>query len=431
MEQSLTIVVGTTPDYVVRIQEGDRTRQLLFVLDYRYAHSQESAETENAKLLFSHLEDYDETLAELERYLSDTLQKEIRFACFDCESLYLTARLAEHFQTPFPSSQSVLKSRNKYLSGRLWLKNRVATPGCGLASDIPTSLELFYRFGYNVVIKPVTGSGSELLFHCTDEEGIIKAVETIGGQLVKRKDNPLFVPIIDPVSSDILDPCRVWVVEEFIDGPEYSCDFFIHDNGVDVLRETGKIKDFAFPFGTVSGYTLPPSYGVQVNRDDIGKQMLAAARALGFEWGYFMADYILKNDRIYMIELTPRPGGDSLPDLIKVSSGNDILKTYMDMMGGNNPIPDKFSPQSERFASIHFYADRKGTINEIDTVGIESDPRFCFLELKKKKGDQVSLPPDDYDNRLLGYCVISSPEDNFSLSTCRDFQKRIKVTFTD
>ena len=429
MESRLIIVVGTTPDYVTKIQEEEKIKPLLFLLDSRFKHSAELAVTENSHLLFSDLENYNKTLEILDRYISK-LGMPICFACFDCESLYMASRLAEHFNCPFPSSDAVLKSRNKFLSSRLWMKNMVLTPECELASNLSKSLEFFTMFNKNVVMKPLTGSGSELVFHCTEEQEIIKAVEIIKTQLEKRRDNPLFSLIMDPLSGEMIDPCSLWLVEEYIDGPEYSCDFFMDKDNIHILRETGKIKDSDYPFGTISGYIVPPDYPDSKTRKEIKSAMKNAASALGFTCGYFMADFIVCSNRINMIELTPRPGGDSIPELIRESTGADILKTYLDIVAGDTASLENFPEPSGSFASIHLFSDREGIIDDIDTSDITSDPRTRCLLLKKNKGDSVSLPPDDYDNRLLGYCVMSRDMTDSSLKMCKDIQRKIKIKYS-
>ncbi|MBN2420284.1 MAG: ATP-grasp domain-containing protein [Deltaproteobacteria bacterium] len=430
MEQRLIIVVGTTPDYVTKIQEEEKTKPLLFLLDSKFKDSHELALTENSHLIFSDLENFNETLEVLKKYLS---KQDVSpcFACFDCETLYLASRLAENYNAPFPKSEAVLKARNKFVSSRLWMKHRVFTPECGIASNLFESLSLFKKFKENVVLKPLTGSGSELVFHCTEEQDIIKAVEIFQAQLKRRRNNPLFALIMDPLSGDMIDPCSIWIVEEYIDGPEYSCDFFMDKDMIRILRETGKIKDSDYPFGTVSGYTIPPYYPDGAIRKEIKSTMKDAASALGFTWGFFMADFIVSKGIIHIIELTPRPGGDSLPELIKESTGADILKTYLDSITGDTASLENFPKPSGRFASVHLFSDREGIIDDIDTADITSDPRTRLLLLKKNRGDSVSQPPDDYDNRLVGYCIISQDTDDFSLKMCKDIQRKIKIKYTN
>lgn len=310
------------------------------------------------------------------------------------------------------------------------MKKGIPAPACELASNLTDSLMFFNRFNGNAVLKPLTGSGSELVFHCTEEQDIIRAVTIIETQLERRRNNPLFAHIMDPLSGEQIDPCSLWLVEEFIEGPEYSCDFFIDGSTIHLLRETGKIKDKDYPFGTVSGYMIPPYYAETKTREGIRVTMMKAAAALGFTWGYFMADFIVSKDQINMIELTPRPGGDSLPDLIKESTGADILKTYLDIITGDVSLLEDFPQPADNYASVHFYSDREGVITDIDTSDITNDPRTRLLLLKKNRGDSVYLPPDDYDNRLIGYCVVSRGMDDASLVMCKEIQSKIKVKYS-
>ncbi len=430
MEPGLIIVIGTTPDYVKKIGIAEKEKSLLFVLDHKFESYPELAESENSHSLFTNIENYNETLPGLSKFLSESDNGDPRFVCFDCEALLLTARLAEYFNSPFPSPDSILKARNKFLSGTIWMNNGIPTPKSNLADGLSDSLAFFEEYQKDIVLKPVSGSGSELLFHCSGEEDVFKAVLTLEKQLSKRKDNPLFAQMVNPVSGDSVDPCRVWIVEEFIDGNEFSCDFFLNGDEITLIRETGKIRADE-PFGTVLAYTVPSRRPDLITNEKIKKTMSAAARSLGFERGYFMADYIVKDDHIFMIELTPRPGGDSIPELIKASSGSDILKTYMDIMCGNHSNLKDFTEPSGYYTSIHFYSDRNGIIDEIDTDSIVKDPRFRYLEIKKKKGDRVSLPPDDYDSRSIGYGVFFSGMDSPSPAMCRDIQNKIKVSFMD
>ncbi len=429
MEPHLIIVVGTTPDYVLRIEEEEKPYHMLFLLDSKFKGFPELEKKDNSDHLFSNLEDYSGTLNILIKYIAASNLKPY-FACFDCEALYLTGRLAEYFDSPFPPPDAVLKARNKFLSSRLWMNERVKTPECELASGLSYSIELFNKYNRDAVIKPLTGSGSELVFHCTDEKEIEEAVEIIKTQLEKRKENPLFYPLMDPVSREMIDPCRFWIVEEFVSGPEYSCDFFMENSSIHILRETEKIKDRACEFGTISGYLMPPVYPASIKKDDIKSAMMKAANSLGFSWGYFMADFIVNDNMISIIELTPRPGGDSLPDLIKASTGINILITYLDIMTGSNGPLEGFPEPAGRHATVHFYSDREGIIDKIDTEEIIKDSRTKFILLKKKPGDSITLPPDDYDNRLIGYSVITLDAEESPISVCNEMQNKLKVTYS-
>jgi len=133
-----------------------------------------------------------------------------------------------------------------------------------------------------------------------------------------------------------------------------------------------------------------------------------ATNSLGFDWGYFMVDYILHDGTPILIEMTPRPGGDSIPELVGAATGVDTLALYLDFVQGDSKEPKELSIPAESFASLNFFAPREGRIQVLDGGKVQASPHVRKLFFKKQVGDRVILPPKDYDNRLLGYCIIEA-----------------------
>jgi hypothetical protein len=121
-----------------------------------------------------------------------------------------------------------------------------------------------------------------------------------------------------------------------------------------------------------------------------------------------MVDYILKDETPLFIEMTPRPGGDSIPELVSAATGLDTLGLYLDFVRGRFKAPEKPTLPPESFASLNFYAPKEGTVQALDGSKVAAHGHVKTLFFKKQKGDRVILPPRDYDNRLLGYCIIEA-----------------------
>jgi biotin carboxylase len=428
MSLSPMIVVGTTPDYVVRILKKRHPGSVLFILDSCHINDHLLSGLERSCLLFTDLEQYNETLISLKRRLSQDRVSTPGFACFDCESLIMASRLADYFKSPFPSTEAILETRSKFLSREVWRKAGLDNPRAGLASDIDETLRCFHRFKRDIVLKPISGSGSELVFRCLDEAGVIESVAIMEEQLKKRRYNPLFRPIKDPFTSVTMDPCERWVVEEYVSGPEFSCDFMLHEDNITILRETGKIKADDQTFGSVMAYTLPPVYPEGFSRGDLYRVFLLAAKSLGYKWGHFMVDFIIRENSVVILELAPRPGGDSIPDLLEAATGRDLLEEYLKIMAGQFDASMMPPAPTIPYASINLFIPGSGLISDLDASEIINQPRVMALLLKKKVGDNVTLPPDDYDNRLLGYCILRWDYDWDPISACRYFQGLLKVS---
>ncbi|MFH1351684.1 MAG: ATP-grasp domain-containing protein [Pseudomonadota bacterium] len=406
MKRNPIVVVGTTPDYVARLHQT-YPEPIFFVLDPRFKNHPLLGDVDQAILLYTPLDDFKGILGSVQRYLSLNGLSLRGVACFDCEYLIEASRLAQHLKRPFPPPEAITRTRNKFTSRQIWRETGLFTPQAILAYGPLETLEFFRNLAKPIVLKPISGSGSELIFLCESEEEVIGSVRIMEEQLPKRNLSPLFRPIRSTCRDNPINPCESWIVEEFVPGPEFSCDFILHDGHVLITRETGKVRAADQTFGSVLAYTTPPSYPENFSIDSLPHLLGKASRSLGFTWGYFMVDFIIQNGRVVLIEMAPRPGGDSIPDLVEKAAGYDILGMYMDMMSGEYPPPKRIPMPSEPFASINLFASEEGIITRIDSSKILSHPMVKALFLKKDVGDRVMLPPNNYDDRLIGYCIVS------------------------
>ncbi len=401
------LIVGTTPDYVVKLYER-YSKSLLFLTDQRFEEDPRLQKCSPSSLIFASLEKSEEACRKTQEFLRDRRVTPDGIACFDCDSLLLASRLASEVGLNFPTWEAIARCRSKFETKKTWTAHGVASPLASIASSLPETLALFKSLGENMVLKPVAGSGSELLFHCKNEPDVRKAVTILEVELPKRKGNPLFRPFPNPGGGSLIDPCSCWVAEEFISGPEFSCDFVLQDEEIFFIRETGKIKAEDKPFGSVLAYTLPPRYPAGFQKRTLKEILKKATNSLGFDWGFFMVDYILHQATPILIELTPRPGGDSIPELVSAATGLDTLALYLDFVQGLFEEPKELPLPPESFASLNFFAPREGRIKVLDGGKVRTCPHVKKLFFKKKAGDRVILPPKDYDNRLMGYCIIEA-----------------------
>lgn len=426
-ETAAILVVGTTPDYVARLQR-DMPQPLVFLTAQRFKEDPRLMGVPGSDIVFADLQSFEATLEEMSSFQALRNTRLSGAACFDCESLIMAARIASHLGLPFPPWQAIARSRNKFEARRTWTALGINSPYASLASGLEETLQFFRSHGENAVLKPVSGSGSELLFHCAFEEEVRLAVTTMEKELRLRRGNPLFSPFPDPIHGQDIDPCRSWIAEEFVSGEEFSCDFVYQDEAIRLVRETGKVKATDKPFGSVLAYTFPPVYPAEFKKERLMETLKIAVHSLGFDSGFFMADYVVHEGFPVLIELTPRPGGDSIPDLVKIASGRDILRLYLDFVTGSFRDPETVLMRPHAFASINLFAHKEGTVVRLDGSRIMELPHVKSLFFKKVKGDRITLPPKDYDNRLLGYCIMATGPGLNLVEECRKLEDLLAVS---
>jgi len=395
------LVIDTTTDYIdfiCRRYPG----QALFVTDpARRRDAREPAPDTRSELLVEMAEP-GPVLESVRQHLEHYGIKAAGITCFDCEALWLTALLAREFGLPFPSERAVLTSRNKYLSKRLWQQAGLDCPAVAQLKQ-PEEAAAFCREQGKIILKPLCGSGSELLFVCSTPLEALAAFSVIRQRLKEMEGDRLYA---DQRSGAVaLEPSRLIVAEEFVEGIEFSCDFLIKGAELTMIRVARKwLKPDQAP-GTIMAYQLPGELPPFLPLAKLRQQLFSAARALGVDQAICMADLIVSEERIMLLELTPRPGGDCLPPLLRAACGVDSIGLALDAARGC-PLQLPAAEQQRQLVGLRLFAPRPGVIVSIDTTSLENDPRVLEVELVRHPGDQILFPPVAYASRVLGHAVF-------------------------
>jgi len=244
-------------------------------------------------------------------------------------------------------------------------------------------------------------------------------------RLSEAGENRLYLQ--DPTAPGDLDPIQDVVLEEFIPGPEYSCDFFLENGRLEVIRTAKKIPTEGAQVGTTTAaYIVPAELPTEIPSPVFLDQLYRAATALGLDRALCMVDFIVWQGKAYLLELTPRPGGDCLPWLIQQCCGLDMIGLALDMAQGRN-ISTLPRQNWKTLVGLRLFAQHGGTVKEIDQGDLRQDPRVQEAFIKRRPGHKVVLPPNDYDSRLFGH-VIFRPTTNASLEAeCVELASKFRV----
>lgn len=426
MKTERVLVVGTTADYIDLIRERFPGRALFLTAPAERARAGQYPVPEGDSEVLAPLS-FPAARAALVRHIKERDRKLAGVVCFDCESLLLAAELARSLSLPFPPPEAVTAARNKYLSKRIWREASLPCPAAALVRDPEEAVEFLRRFGGEAVLKPLTGSGSELIFFCRGEEECRRGFALLREKLAAHPDRRMYGPSGGPDGE--LDPRTVFAIEERAAGEEWSCDFRLDRRGARIIRLARKVPARNQSFGTVLAYRLAPRLPAGIDPAGFLQQLERAGRVLGIERSICMLDFIVTGGEAKMIELTPRPGGDCLVALERLSAGFDMLGYALDFAGGRDPEP----PPAESFrplAGLHLLAERGGTIREIDPGEILADPRVLECRLTVRPGDRVRMPPEDYASRRLGHVIFDPSAGDFE-AACLRLADLLKLKFED
>jgi biotin carboxylase len=418
------LVIGTTPDYVAHITRGYPGRALFVNHILCKMPAVAPAPDESSKVR-GDLTCPEDIADKIERHLARRRMEPIGITCFDCEWLGLTAHLAVRLRLPYPSADSIRLCRNKYLSKRVWTERDVPCPRSAMVCTTDEAKRFAEKIGGAVVLKPPVGSGSELTFLCPDPFGAGQAFIRLKDGLARRKANPLFWE--NSTDGGFGEKHHAVLAEEYITGREYSCDIMISGGRMSIIRSARKIRAASLPFGTTLAYQVPARLPDGVDGEAFGISLFRAAESLGLSEAICMVDFIVRDNKAMFLEITPRPGGDCLPPLIRECSGHDMLGMALDF-AERRPIALKPQSQWRQLAGLRLLSRREGTVRSFDLSGLSADKRVLRVSIIRSTGHEVYLPPKNYDSWVLGY-VIFQPDASGTLEEeCREIAAKLIVT---
>ncbi|MGE4319251.1 MAG: ATP-grasp domain-containing protein [Deferribacterales bacterium] len=405
MPDKRVVVVGSTADYneIIHKQLGDR---VLFLTDIHESLQWDGYKPPLKDECLTDLTDTELSLRNLKDHMTLHKIKISGVACFDCESLPMASAVADALCLPFPSSASIDLCRSKSKSHKIWEDTGVLCPRTRTASSLSDIDAALSGTGFPAVLKPATGSGSELVFLVNSADEAQEKFRFIEEKLAMHHNTRMYG------TTDC-------TLEEYIDGTEYSCDWILKDGQAETIRFSRKIHDHSLSFGTTSAYVVPGERDTELNTDDVKTALIKGAQALGFSDMIAMTDMMVKDGRIYLLEMTPRIGGDCLPWLIEESSGLNMFRLAVNhavRKMPNIPAADKWTVK----CAVRIIADRSGIF---DHVEIDEDSRITKTLIDRKSGHEIILPPENYDSRILGF-VIFTPDSSDTLKNQAESVRR-------
>jgi biotin carboxylase len=411
-------VVGTTPDYIDWIRHS-RADGALFLTDPALRRRALEPAPPPEEEVLCDLSDHGRLHQGLHAHTKRFGQQVVGVAAYDCESMEPAARLAAELGLPYPSLQAVRNCRDKHLSKTLWEAQGLHCPTAGLLRSPADAAHFAGELGRPCVLKPLSGSGSELIFRCESAQACAAAFETIASGLRQRRSHRLYAAACPSDAPQIL-------AEEWIGGEEFSCDFRVENGRATLIRLTRKIPSDGGPFGTARGYLLSSAPPAAVDPDSLPQTLYRSAAALGLERAVCMLDFKVQDGRIVLLELAPRPGGDCLPFLLRRCWGLDILGAFLDFCAGR---PADFTPAAgaRPCVGLRLHASRGGTLKRLDARLLAQDRRVREIHLVRTPGERVQMPPADYDSWLLGHVIFEPDPHPDPAVQCRRLAAKLAV----
>ncbi len=299
----------------------------------------------------------------------------VRALGYACEKLGLTGL----------TEAAAVRSADKLSMKRAFMAAGVNTARFYEVQDDGSLTEALEKLTLPVIIKAVDLQGSKGIYICrTADEAHEK------------------LPLV--LSASRRDYC---VCEEFIEGEELGAQAFVYHGQVLFVLPHG---DETYLAGTnvPIGHYVPIGAAPEVTAAAEAEVRRAIA-AIGLDDCAVNVDLIVKDGRVYVIELTGRAGATCLPETVGIWYGLNYYKMIAAMAAGDDPRTifnartDSHVPNASRM----LLSEKSGVIRRIED-NVVRDEGLYELSLIVKEGDRVERFTNAKDR--LGQVIVTGPD---------------------
>ncbi len=267
-------------------------------------------------------------------------------------SVILVEKISKFLKTPSNNIKNINAFRNKEKMRILLEDNNISQ--AKLIHVIDNEINDYDRnvilnLKFPVIVKPVDCAGSINVQLCNSADEVLKASTNVlnfkemKGVGIKFKQKVL--------------------IEEYVDGPEYSIECLIQDKEIKYISNTKKILT-APPYFDEVGHivnVLPD----EVDSEIIKRLVNKIINAFDFSLGAMHVEYKVRDNRPYVIEIGFRIAGDYIPEMIEIIHNVNMEEELINIRAGND-IKINVENSINKFIGIKFLFsdDHNPIINE-------------------------------------------------------------------
>lgn len=287
-------------------------------------------------------------------------------------------------------------SGDKLLMKEAFMKNGVHTARYRKVSSESDISKVIDELRFPLIVKAIDLQGSRGINIAYDKEQLVQGYKRTMNETNK-------------------DVC---IIEEYIEGYECGAQAFVFRGEVLFILPCGDI--------TFLGDTkIPVGHYVPLNLDEgilskIDHEVRTAIRALELDNCAVNVDLILKDEEVYVIELTGRIGANCLPQLTSIYYDIDIYQMIVQTAMGKEPL-SYFNNERNNCSCGYarmLISEKDGTLKRIINTNSENK-KIVEITFFVKPGDKINKFSNSKD--CIGQVVVKGE----NLKDCEETMERV------
>lgn len=280
------------------------------------------------------------------------------------------AYVADRMGLPTPGPyESVCILQNKDRFRKFLADNGFNVPKAKGYSSIEEAMADIASFSWPVIVKPTDSAGSKGVTKVNGPEEIEDALKTAFDHSISKHI----------------------IVEDFIEkqGCSSDCDCFSIDGKLEFVSFSAQHFDAGAPNPyTPSAYSWPSTF-TKEQEVELTSELQRLLTLLGMRTSiYNIETRIGTNGKPYIMEVSPRGGGNRLSEMICYITGVDLITAAVRAAVGETPSGVVQKPCLGHWAEIILHSDKSGEFDSL-IVPKEMEKYVVDKDLWINKGDQI------------------------------------------
>lgn len=325
----------------------------------------------------------------------------------------LVARIGQALNLPAPTPEAAHLARNKYAMKQALAHLPGVVPRHAKVRTIEELDQAVAEIGLPAVLKPTSASGSKGIFELRSPADLRPALEQL--QSMARPD-------LDPIFRFY---GAEFILEEFLDGPEFSVEGWVCNGEVFVAGITDKLTTDPFH---LEYRHIHPSIQPEAVQQEITARTALVVSTLGLNHCAFHLECKYTSRGFRLVEVAARIGGDYITShLIPLSTGIDFYSEVIRVITGQQP---RVEPRRTAYAGVRFLlAESDGKLQGLQ--GVEAMlglPAVEHLFMEMAPGATIGLPPHSFTTQRIAAVIASHPDHSVVETSLEEGARRCEVT---
>ena len=280
------------------------------------------------------------------------------------------AYVADRMGIPIPGPyESVCILQNKDRFRKFLADNGFNVPKNKSYSCIEEAMSAISSFDWPVIVKPTDSAGSKGVTKVNEPEELEDALKTAFDHSISKHI----------------------IVEEFIEkqGCSSDCDCFSIDGKLEFVSFSAQHFDAGAPNPyTPSAYSWPSTF-TKEQKVELTSELQRLLTLLGMRTSiYNIETRIGTSGKPYIMEVSPRGGGNRLSEMIRYITGVDLITAAVQAAVGETPSGLVQKPCLGHWAEIILHSDKSGEFDSL-IVSKEIEKYVVDKDLWISKGDHI------------------------------------------